>query len=370
MNLTTLLVPLVTLGALSQTPARAPAQPAGGSSALQLGPRCDRRTPINSLPVTISASGSYYVTGALTGTGGSAGITIAASDVTIDLNGFALTGVAGSLQGIVRTSGDHIAIRNGTIRDWDQEGIQISSANAVHLEGLTVAGNGGSAGIVVDGAGTVKRVVADDNAGAGMLFGSISTESHFTVSDCVATANGAQGYVANASGGMTDTFAFDDCVARSNGTIGFEIRDAGAVRGCTATGNGDDGFALVRSTAENCVSNSNTVDGFDLFASIATSCRASENGGDGFDLVRVNQVRFCNASGNVGAGILCTFERNLVDSNLLVLNTGFGVVSTDARNTIVRNTAVDNTAGAYSASGARFGPVQSPSTATSAWANF
>ena len=50
------------------------------------------RTPISSIPITISEFGSYYLTGNLTGLPGTNGITIISDSVTIDLNGFALIG--------------------------------------------------------------------------------------------------------------------------------------------------------------------------------------------------------------------------------------------------------------------------------------
>ena len=49
----------------------------------------DPRTPISSLPYTITNSGSYYVTGNLESS--SHGIVIDASGVTVDLMGFSLT---------------------------------------------------------------------------------------------------------------------------------------------------------------------------------------------------------------------------------------------------------------------------------------
>src|ERR1700733_12219713 len=62
------------------------------------------RTPISSLPYTITEPGSYYVTTNLTGVSGSDGITIiflpVIENVTVDLNGFTLTGVPGSHNGI------------------------------------------------------------------------------------------------------------------------------------------------------------------------------------------------------------------------------------------------------------------------------
>ena len=95
----------------------------------QLDAKLETRTPISALPFTISQPGSYYMTGNLMGVAGQDGITIAASDVTLDLMGFALTGVAGSLKG-VRISGGafNIAVRNGTVRSWGGEGVDAASA--------------------------------------------------------------------------------------------------------------------------------------------------------------------------------------------------------------------------------------------------
>jgi hypothetical protein len=54
------------------------------------------RTPIASLPFTITNAGSYYLTTNLVGTSGTNGITIASGNVTLDLEGFALLGVPSS----------------------------------------------------------------------------------------------------------------------------------------------------------------------------------------------------------------------------------------------------------------------------------
>src|SRR5215469_11158743 len=50
------------------------------------------RTPIASLPFTVSTPGSYYVTGNLTAAVNQNGILVATDNVTIDLNGFTLSG--------------------------------------------------------------------------------------------------------------------------------------------------------------------------------------------------------------------------------------------------------------------------------------
>src|SRR5436190_2248196 len=55
--------------------------------------KLEKRTPISSVPFTISASGSYYLTGNLAVTTGTA-ITISADNVTLDLNGFTISSTA------------------------------------------------------------------------------------------------------------------------------------------------------------------------------------------------------------------------------------------------------------------------------------
>src|SRR5262245_28247040 len=55
------------------------------------------RTAISSLPYTINTPGSYYLTKDLTGLAAQNGIMINSSNVTLDLRGFSLVGVAGSL---------------------------------------------------------------------------------------------------------------------------------------------------------------------------------------------------------------------------------------------------------------------------------
>src|SRR3954471_12639028 len=71
--------------------------------------KLEKRTPIASLPFTISTSGSYYLTGNLQFTAASGhAITISVSNVTLDLMGFtlssssAVTGDAIHLNGAVR----------------------------------------------------------------------------------------------------------------------------------------------------------------------------------------------------------------------------------------------------------------------------
>src|ERR1017187_8813881 len=77
----------------------------------------EARTPISSVPYTISAPGSYYLTGNLAVSSGTA-ITITASQVTLDLNGFTLSSTEATPTGtgILLAGGNtDITIRNGHI---------------------------------------------------------------------------------------------------------------------------------------------------------------------------------------------------------------------------------------------------------------
>src|ERR1019366_7708233 len=75
------------------------------------------RTPISSVPYTISSPGSYYLTATLTNTGvGIDAITINADDVTLDLKGFTLMGGPSAGSAInVPSDHRHVVVRNGGI---------------------------------------------------------------------------------------------------------------------------------------------------------------------------------------------------------------------------------------------------------------
>ena len=72
------------------------------------------------------------------------GITVLANHVTLDLNGFALIGVAGALAGIAAPASTFdLEVRNGTIRNWPTNGINTLASDAT-FDGLNVYSNSGS----------------------------------------------------------------------------------------------------------------------------------------------------------------------------------------------------------------------------------
>jgi len=119
---------------------------------------------INSLPYSISQPGFYYLGKNLTSTGD--GIIVNASNVTIDLMGFTLSGPGKSiLCGGIGPSAtvSNIEVRNGTIRDFN---VAVGYANHYHndyrLINLRLIGN--KAGVYLNGFNIViKGCTIDDS---------------------------------------------------------------------------------------------------------------------------------------------------------------------------------------------------------------
>lgn len=105
----------------------------------------DGRIPIaaSSAPVTISAPGSYILTGNVSVAANLTGITVAADNVTLDLNGYSVIGVPGSTSGIgviLATSQRRFVLRNGTISGFNT-GVALGVAtNTAVVEDLLIEG--------------------------------------------------------------------------------------------------------------------------------------------------------------------------------------------------------------------------------------
>ena len=241
----------------------------------------------------ITLPGSYYLTGNITGVVGRHGIEIVASGVTLDLNGFELRGVAGSLDGMSTTvSGlTNIGVVNGSVRTWGGDGIDLGSMTATNcrVDGVRASGNAGT-GIRVGETTGVTNCEASNNVGSGIAAG-----GRCVISACSATGNTTHG--------ISGAFS---CV----------------VNACAATSNGGNGIALGgASSVANCSSSFNT--GTGIFAdgsSTVSLCSSSVNGGNGirssFGSIIVGNI--CRQNGNGasdGAGIHVTGFHNRIEGN-------------------------------------------------------
>lgn len=97
------------------------------------------RTLITNLPATISTPGAYVVTRNLSLASGN-GISVTASDVTIDLNGFVLTGnPGGGGHGIHVAAGvENVMIKNGVLRNWGADGVHAWEAGHVVIRDIQI----------------------------------------------------------------------------------------------------------------------------------------------------------------------------------------------------------------------------------------
>ena len=274
------------------------------------------RTPISSLPFVITNSGGYYVTTNLFGVENNNGITVSANYVTLDLGGFTLTGVLGSLAGINVNVGNArgLVVRNGTVANWGQNGINAASASLCSVTDV-IASKNGAQGIAVGQSSVVGNCLAADNATDG-----IYADAGSTITRCTSRAN-TNGIVASAESVVTD------CTASGNLRDGIAAGGGARVAGCTARDNKLDGIFVLSASVESCVTLGNLRDGIAALASATIShCAADANGRHGiFAGLGANPgqsaISYCTATGNGTNGIYasssssvthCTVNDNLV----------------------------------------------------------
>ena len=334
-----------------------PGPPAPTMKSLQ---QVEPRIPITSLPFVISAPGSYYVTGNLTGVSGQNGISIGASFVSIDLNGFTLTGVPGSASGIeAGANTKHITIGNGAVRSWGGSGIQLTDTIQAQVHDMRADGNVGW-GVAVGPHSIVRATTAAANVnGIYALTGSavvgctainnqtgIFLTGHGTVSDSTASSN-TVGFLVDT--GSTAT----DCAASSNAVAGFSLGSGSRVTHSAARQN-QVGILAAGTTGvsiEECTANSNTDDG------IQVSARARV----------VGNVAHLNTND----GIEATGNQNQIEDNEVTVNgTGIRLTAGTSGNLIVRNNAGNNTVEYSIPGGQKLGPISTDPATAGPWANF
>jgi len=314
------------------------------------------RIPISSLPFNIDTSGSYYVTSNLVGTVNSDGIYIWANDVTVDLNGFALIGPTNGVfeYGINGAGSTNVVIMHGSIRGWTRTGL--NGVSFTHCRVLDVAASSnGLTGIVTGNSSLVERCSADHNGLTVANQKGISVGSGCTVRDCNISGQdgtGSQGIVANGNS------LIQHCVVQNNSAN-------------NGTGINPNGVSVI----EDCVVVNNQ-GGTNYTGIISSACRVrnclvTANSGDGIRAFGASSILDNNCSNNGDNGINAGNGGSRIEGNHLMNNGGRGIALSTANScVVVRNTASANTGGDYPAAGSNIGPIQSPSTATSPWANF
>lgn len=241
----------------SLTPPPGPVSPTM-KNLLDVEPRTAIRNDfVNITPIVISSPGSYYLAEDVDAIFGQHGITIDASHVTLDLNGFTVRGnlEVGSIDGIhINPERDYITIKNGTIRDFLHEGIDGFQSDGCVAEDVRVLNNG-SHGMYFQQYARIKDCIAINNKGNG-----IYVVLNTIVTGCMTVGNGtnlndgdsgirvvAQGGLVYASTAVSNTGygirlgtggMVSASMAHSNvNNFGIFIGAQGFVHGSSSTGN-------------------------------------------------------------------------------------------------------------------------------------
>jgi len=187
------------------------------------------RTPISSIPYTISSPGSYYLTTNLV-TSNTAGIFISANNVALDLNGFAMIGTSNSFYAIASNTGTNVTVRNGTITGWGTYGVYLQGPN-ISLKDLIVSGN--AFGVILSGPALVESCIVETNRSTG-----ISAGQNVVVRKCTVIANTGDGILTGTGSQI------EDCVCNGNGGSGMRVNNLTSIVRCTAVQNNGDGAVL------------------------------------------------------------------------------------------------------------------------------
>lgn len=271
----------------------------------------------------IALPGSYFLTSNLAGVSGKHGIKIEADNVTIDLRGFSVIGVPGSITGIhVEGTRNNLAIRNGKITGWSDAGMNLvgvsASANAI-VEDILARANGAT-GIRVSNNAVLRRCAANGN-GVNLVSSGIVAFTNAAITDCVSRGNTGNGIAAG------EGAVLRNCSVFSNSGSGIAVGQGSVVVACSVRSNNQNGVSVGDgSLVADCASNSNRLDGILISGDCTVrgnSCDSNGNGGD-------------------GAGIHATGSDNRIEANNCT-DSDRGIDIDSAGNIIIRNSCSGNT---------------------------
>jgi hypothetical protein len=304
----------------AQTPPLMPfGPPSDPSTAMKSLDQVEPRTPIGSLPFTISAPGSYYLIkslefGAATGDA----ITIAADRVTLDLQGFTLSSTAtvtGSA--IARTNAFKAThVKNGFIAGTTEVG----TSGSFPTMGWSVSPGGFQHGVSLSGgSGVISGLQVSGCRSHGISGADTVTESSVT-------ANGGSGVTSamvvsrvqarkNYESGINNARAAAEVVVEENrlsGITGQTLVGGIPVRfdQVTAQGNGGSGIVFRGGIVSHCLVYYNQASGISGttssgFGGVISHCTALGNVDIGIQ-ANDHAITSCVASGNAGGNITGT----------------------------------------------------------------
>jgi len=271
----------------------------------------DGRTLITSVPYTANSPGSYVLNSDLSLTTSQPAITVNADNVTIDLDGFVLSG---SIQagtdndGIYCKGKRNIEIRNGTLANFGGAGVRVEAdgsaeSRAVRLIGIRAKSNNSYGAYLTGDASLVKNSTFVGNGGGPGLF----VGDGALVVDCVVNYN-------NLGIQATTDCTIRSCEIYDNASIGIQMEQAvgGLIESNTISGN----TAAAIDVGSGVIIRNNLVSGNN---SSGTSIAAVMVEGYG------NRIENNNVYKNGGHGLYVLGEYNTIENNLITENTEAGI---------------------------------------------
>ncbi|MBI5288360.1 MAG: right-handed parallel beta-helix repeat-containing protein [Chloroflexi bacterium] len=313
---------LMIVAAVTGVVSGGPLDPPGPPGATQ--PQVEPRNPIppvgwaGTYPITLSSSGSYFLTQNLAPTGGNDGIVVNNGDISIDLNGFMIDGEAGGDDGISDNGIGYpnLTVGNGTIRGFADDGIDLQTSVNVRVSRITIGFSGGS-GIEI-GSGSVSECTA-----TGPDTGTVGVRSAGAarISDCVVNGYGT-GFALNGGGLLRD------CVAASPDLNGIFASPGSTVMNCRVNGVGINagtgskygmyvqGPSLIKDNAINTVLNSSFMDMGIYIEGPANVVTGNQISGVEFGLKFGGSASNSRVYGNTFDGVTTYFEGTVTDDDL------------------------------------------------------
>ncbi|MCL4361568.1 right-handed parallel beta-helix repeat-containing protein [Candidatus Dependentiae bacterium] len=337
-------------------------------------------------PVTISSPGSYCCANNITAASTNA-ITIASSDVTLDLNGWTLQApTAGNAAILVSgaASRDNIVIKNGNITNSSLSILLNADSGLVMenvlIENILISNNLGAvgpiAGRAISGGEliniTIRNCQIEFVTSTGGAVGTTASGIYFNdggffirdvkIENCLISNCSAAGiYLQNSVGSTDQNIIIKDCILGNNGKNGIDFISAVntrltsvAILDCHSLNNTGTGISVAINgcTIQNTISNANTADGINLVSTnfSISNCTTNANSVVGINLSGSGSsngtVANCVSHQNGFAGInlngnfMQTQNCNIVGTKSAVSNAdGIRINGTDNKiiNSVINN---------------------------------
>ncbi|MBN1675928.1 MAG: hypothetical protein JXR37_33095 [Kiritimatiellae bacterium] len=356
---------------VAEDPMTPPGPPGSEAASMKTLNQVEPRTLIDAIPYTITNSGSYYLTRNLTTSAETNGIVIEADDVTLDLNGFILSGTPSAWCGIAlgTQTNRNITIRNGVVRGWGQSGVSLQDGLNCRLAGITAFDNAslGGAGISVGEEWELEDCFAYKNLSIGIEVG-----DHSRARNCKARWNMGNGFHSGIGS------ILEKCVSVENANDGFFGQTLSAVLDCVSIGNTNNGIYLgPNSIAEGNLCGQNGGHGIMTGGGSRVARNlVSQSGGDGIQAGGGCRVDRNHVTGNGGAGVAAGWWTRVDGNHAYDNGIGFRADDGSRANLFVGNSAAANETNYVTSADANFGDIVLTNTLgtnfyfSNPWGNF